>query len=84
MTKHFITQAHERIGLSRVQSAEYIGVSPVLFDALVQDGRMPPPKRVNSRLIWDRLEVERYFRVLPTRTISGHAVESVAACDDTT
>src|SRR5690242_17745827 len=28
-------------GLSRVQAAAYVGVSPVLFDELVKDGRMP-------------------------------------------
>ena len=27
-------------GLSRVQAAEYIGVSPSLFDEMVRDGRM--------------------------------------------
>lgn len=81
MTKHFIIQAHDRIGLSRVQSAEYVGVSPVLFDTLVQDGRMPPPKQVNSRLIWDRLELERYFRDLPNRAISGQVDQSDSEWD---
>ncbi len=30
-------------GLSRVEAAHYIGVSPSLFDAMVKDGRMPQP-----------------------------------------
>jgi hypothetical protein len=43
-------------GLSRVQAAAYIGVSPSLFDEMVADGRMPGPKRINSRVTWDRFE----------------------------
>jgi predicted DNA-binding transcriptional regulator AlpA len=45
-------------GLSRVQSAAYIGVSVSLFDQLVKDGRMPEPVRLNSRLVWDRLQLD--------------------------
>jgi predicted DNA-binding transcriptional regulator AlpA len=40
-------------GLSRVDAAAYIGISATTFDQLVKDGRMPPPKRINSRTIWD-------------------------------
>jgi predicted DNA-binding transcriptional regulator AlpA len=52
-------------GLSRVQSAHYIGVSPSLFDEMVQDGRMPPPKRINSRTVWDRKQLDEAFEALP-------------------
>lgn len=76
MTKHFIIQPQDRIGLSRVQSAEYVGVSPVLFDEMVQDRRMPQPKQVNSRLIWYRPELDEHFRDLPRRQVSGHVGES--------
>ena len=41
-------------GLSRTEAAAYIGVSPTLFDHLVRDRRMPPPKRINARTVWDR------------------------------
>jgi hypothetical protein len=52
--------------LSREQSAEYIGVSPSLFDAMVKDGRMPGPKRINARTVWDRLGLDEAFAALPT------------------
>lgn len=52
-------------GLSRVEAAAYIGISPSLFDELVGDGRMPKPKRINSRTIWDRLELDEAFAALP-------------------
>ena len=48
-------------GLSRSEAAAYIGVSPSLFDELVKDGRMPPPKRINSRVIWDRNKLDAAF-----------------------
>jgi hypothetical protein len=31
----------------------YLGVSPGKFDELVRDGRMPPPKRIDGRKVWD-------------------------------
>jgi predicted DNA-binding transcriptional regulator AlpA len=52
-------------GLSRVQAAAYVGVSPTLFDQLVADGRMPRPKRINSRVVWDRIQLDAAFAALP-------------------
>lgn len=48
-------------GLSRPQAAAYIGVSASLFDQLVKDGRMPPPKRINGRVVWDRHRLDERF-----------------------
>ena len=53
-------------GLSRTQAAEYVGVSATLFDAMVKDGRMPTPKRINSRTLWDIRAVDESFAGLPT------------------
>ncbi|MCJ2031309.1 hypothetical protein MKK50_18240 [Methylobacterium sp. J-043] len=52
-------------GLSRVESAAYVGVSASLFDMMVKDGRMPPPKRINARTVWDRLRLDAAFAALP-------------------
>jgi predicted DNA-binding transcriptional regulator AlpA len=52
-------------GLSRIQAAEYVGVSPSLFDQVVRDGRMPLPKRINSRVVWDRLRLDQAIELLP-------------------
>lgn len=52
-------------GLSRGEAAAYLGVSASLFDAMVKDGRMPPPKRINSRCIWDRTKIDRAFEAIP-------------------
>jgi predicted DNA-binding transcriptional regulator AlpA len=46
-------------GLSRVQAAEYIGVSPTLFDRMVADRRMPKPARCGRRVLWDRRQIDR-------------------------
>src|SRR3954468_14061126 len=57
--------APERRGLSRVEAAEYVGISPSLFDELVSDGRMPGPKRINARTVWDRIRLDEAFASLP-------------------
>ena len=54
-------------GMSRIQSAAYIGVSPSLFDEMVKDGRMPGPKQINSRVVWDRVALDAAFAALPDR-----------------
>ena len=52
--------------VSRVQSAFRIGTSPSLFDEMVADGRMPKPKKVNTRKIWDCLQIDEAFAALPS------------------
>lgn len=54
-------------GMSRVQAADYVGISPSLFDAMVQDGRMPGPKLINTRTVWDKFALDRAFDALPDR-----------------
>ena len=58
-------------GLSREEAAAYIGVSPSLFDILVKDSRMPGPKRINSRVVWDRLKLDVAFEVLDGTDADG-------------
>jgi excisionase family DNA binding protein len=48
-------------GLSRVQAAEYVGVSPSTFDKMVTNGEMPAPKRIGGRVIWDRKQLDCAF-----------------------
>jgi predicted DNA-binding transcriptional regulator AlpA len=58
-------------GLSRVQAAAYIGISPSLFDEMVKDGRMPQPVRINSRVLWDRLQLDEAFAALSDGGTNG-------------
>lgn len=53
------------LGLSREVAAAYIDVSPGKFDEMVADGRMPKPKHVDARRIWDRRKVDKAFSALP-------------------
>ncbi len=52
-------------GLSRVQSAEYVGVGTTKFDEMVRDGRMPKPKQIDGRNVWDRRALDAAFTALP-------------------
>jgi predicted DNA-binding transcriptional regulator AlpA len=52
-------------GVAREVAAQYIGVSVGKFDAMVSDGRMPAPKRIDGRKVWDRNAVDMAFTALP-------------------
>lgn len=54
-------------GLSRVQAAEYIGTGTTLFDEMIRDGRMPKPKQINGRVVWDRFALDAAFDALPDK-----------------
>jgi predicted DNA-binding transcriptional regulator AlpA len=60
-----LVQPHVRLGLSRAEAAEYTGVGVSLFDQMVADGRMPRPKLINSRKVWQRQRLEEAFAELP-------------------
>jgi hypothetical protein len=53
-------------GLSREEAAAYVGVGATKFDEMVLDGRMPLPKRIDGRKVWDRLRLDSAFAALPT------------------
>ena len=52
-------------GLPRSNAAEYVGCSPRKFDQMIDDGRMPKPKLIDSKKVWDRLELDEAFDALP-------------------
>lgn len=52
-------------GLSRIEAAEYIGVSPSKFDQMVADGRMPERKQIDGRVVWDLWKIDIAFTALP-------------------
>jgi hypothetical protein len=52
-------------GLGRDAAAYYIGIGATLFDTLVAEGRMPKPKLIYSRKVWDRQELDIAFNKLP-------------------
>lgn len=54
-------------GLSRTLAASYIGVSPTKFDEMVADGRMPKPKQIDGRVVWDRARLDESWDALPDK-----------------
>ena len=52
-------------GLGREAAAYYVGIGTTLFDLLVVEGRVPKPKPINSRKVWDRQELDIAFNKLP-------------------
>lgn len=51
-------------GLSREEAARYVGLGSTMFDKLVEEGRMPKPKRVGKRVVWDRFKLDAAFAEL--------------------
>ena len=54
-----------RRGLLRDEAAMYVGISPSKFDELVADGRMPAPRRIDGRKVWDVRSIDLAFDELP-------------------
>ena len=52
-------------GFNRREAAEYVGVSARKFDELVQTGRMPNPRMIDRRTVYDRHEIDDAFDLLP-------------------
>jgi len=52
-------------GLSRDDAARYVGISATKFDELVASRRMPKPKRIDGRVLWDRIALDAAFSDLP-------------------
>lgn len=52
-------------GLNREEAARWIGISPTKFDELVASRRMPKPKRIDGRVVWDRIALDACFSDLP-------------------
>jgi len=66
MSKHADDHmAYPPRGMSRDEAARYVGVGTTKFDEMVSDGRMPKPKRIDGRVVWDRLQIEAAFSDLP-------------------
>lgn len=66
-------------GLSRVQAAGYVGVSPSTFDRMVQDRLMPKALRVYGRVIWDRQALDEAFSALSDDSAGEDRWDRVAA-----
>jgi hypothetical protein len=54
-----------RRGLSRVEAAMYLGISPSKFDEMRADGRIRPAKLIDGRKVWDVRELDIAFDDLP-------------------
>lgn len=52
-------------GLKREEAARYVGVPPEKFDEMVADRRMPRPRKVDRRNVWDRFQLDAAFTELP-------------------
>jgi hypothetical protein len=52
-------------GLGEAEAAAAIGISTTKFRSLVVEKRMPSPRRLDGRNIWDVDELRAAFKALP-------------------
>lgn len=60
-----------KIGYRRREAAEFVGVSPSKFDAMIKDGRMPRGHKVDSMTIWRGDELLDAFNALTGAAVKG-------------
>jgi len=63
-----------RRGLDENEAAVYLSLSPSFFRKLVEDKRMPRPRVVGGRRIWDVDELDLAFKALPREGGDGEAI----------
>jgi excisionase family DNA binding protein len=54
-----------RRGLSREEAARYVGIGTTKFDELVKERKMPMPRLIDGRKVWDIRHLDRAFDELP-------------------
>lgn len=54
-----------RLGLSEIEACTYVGCGPTKFRELVLAGRMPRPRLIGVRRLFDIDELQIFFRELP-------------------
>jgi hypothetical protein len=66
--RHSAERPAPRRGLSRIEAAMYIGISPSKFDELRKDGRIGPARLIDGRKVWDVRDLDFAFEALPMET----------------
>ncbi|MDF2797394.1 MAG: hypothetical protein K0R85_138 [Devosia sp.] len=66
------TRLSMRRGLGEAEAALYVGLGATKFSALVKDGRMPRPRLIDGRRIWDVDDIDAAFRELPVEGEIAH------------
>ena len=62
-----------RRGLSRVEGAVYLGISPSKFDQMRADGRIGAPKLIDGRKVFDIRMLDDAFDALPTENHNSNS-----------
>ncbi len=60
-----------RRGLSRVEAAMYLGISPSKFDQLRKDGRIGPAKILDGRKLFAIEMLDEFFEALPDESLES-------------
>lgn len=51
-------------GLRRNDAADYVGISPTLFDTWVSAGKLPKSARIGGIVLWDRFALDNCMEAI--------------------
>jgi predicted DNA-binding transcriptional regulator AlpA len=64
--------------MDRAEAARYLSVGITVFDEMVAEGMFPRPKKIKSKQVWDRIDLESAASAIPedgrtvTQTMLDH------------
>ncbi len=63
--------------MSRSEAARYLSMGTTMFDELVAEGIFPKPKKLRSKLVWDRIDLDAAANDVPVdgRTVTQTMIE---------
>jgi hypothetical protein len=67
--------------VDRVAAAAYANVGTTKFDEMVRDGRMPKPRCIDARRVWDVRQLDAAIDELP---VAGEPVDDKNPFDEVT
>lgn len=70
-------QSPPRRALNRAEAARYVGISPNTFDKLIGERKMPAPKRIYARKVWDLRELDSAFEMLDSTDSETNPLDAI-------
>lgn len=64
--------------VARAMAASYVGIGVTKFDELVKAGRLPRPKKIDARRLWDVRELDAAVDDLP---VDGEPAQNPWDCE---
>lgn len=76
-TREEFAHLSEKLGLSLGEAAFRCGIGVATFEWLVDHDKMPKPRKIRNRRVWDRRAVDEAFaRIMSGETVGGETEDA--------